>query len=56
MRDVGGNENFQLEYLDPASLNPVRLTDGRGRAETGVWSADGTHVATWVQESLIRLR
>ena len=45
IRDVGGNENYQLEYLDPASADPVRLTDGRGRADTGVWSPDGTKYA-----------
>lgn len=47
-RDAGGDENYQLEYLDPAAGMPVRLTDGRGRADTGVWSADGTKYAfTW---------
>lgn len=45
IRDVGGDENYQLEYLDPASADPVRLTDGRGRAGTGVWSPDGTRYA-----------
>ncbi len=44
-RDSGGDENYQLEYLDPANDIPVRLTDGRGRADTGVWSADGTKYA-----------
>jgi dipeptidyl aminopeptidase/acylaminoacyl peptidase len=48
VRDVGGDENYQLEYLDPATLSPVRLTDGRGRAQAGVWSADGTkHAFSW---------
>ncbi|HUG02950.1 MAG TPA: alpha/beta fold hydrolase [Steroidobacteraceae bacterium] len=45
VRDSGGNENFQLEYLDPAAADPVRLTDGRGRVGTGVWSPDGTKYA-----------
>ena len=45
IRDQGGNENFQVEYLEPASADPVRLTDGRGRADTGVWSPDGTKYA-----------
>jgi dipeptidyl aminopeptidase/acylaminoacyl peptidase len=45
VRDAGGNENYQLEYLDPASADPVRLTDGRGRADTGAWSPDGTKYA-----------
>jgi dipeptidyl aminopeptidase/acylaminoacyl peptidase len=45
IRDAGGNENYQLEYLDPAAADPVRLTDGRGRADTGVWSPDGTKYA-----------
>ena len=45
IRDSGGDENYQLEYLDPASADPVRLTDGRGRADTGVWSPDGTKYA-----------
>ena len=44
-RDTGGDENYQLEYLDPASADPIRLTDGRGRAGTGVWSPDGTKYA-----------
>jgi dipeptidyl aminopeptidase/acylaminoacyl peptidase len=44
-RDVGGNENYQVEYLDPAQPDPVRLTDGRGRAGDPVWSRDGTRVA-----------
>jgi len=48
LRDAGGNENFQLEYLDPASPVPVRLTDGRGRVGDGPWSPDGTRIAfTW---------
>ena len=45
IRDTGGDENYQLEYLDPALADPVRLTDGRGRADTGVWSPDGTKYA-----------
>jgi dipeptidyl aminopeptidase/acylaminoacyl peptidase len=45
VRDAGGDENYQLEYLDPASPDPVRLTDGRGRAGTGGWSPDGTKYA-----------
>ncbi len=45
VRDTGGDENYQLEYLDPAVADPMRLTDGRGRADTGVWSPDGTKYA-----------
>ncbi len=45
IRDAGGNENYQLEYLEPASADPVRLTDGNGRADRGVWSPDGTRYA-----------
>ena len=45
VRDSGGDENYQVEYLDPAVADPVRLTDGRGRADTGVWSPDGTKYA-----------
>jgi dipeptidyl aminopeptidase/acylaminoacyl peptidase len=45
VRDIGGNENYQLEYLDPAVATPVRVTDGRGRAGLGVWSADGKQLA-----------
>ena len=44
-RDSGGDENFQLEYLDPAMASQVRLTDGTGRAGSGVWSEDGTRYA-----------
>src|ERR1700741_5010666 len=32
VRDVGGDENYQVESLDPANPVPVRLTDGSGRA------------------------
>jgi dipeptidyl aminopeptidase/acylaminoacyl peptidase len=47
-RDVGGDENYQVEYLDLQDPVPVRLTDGRGRAGDVDWSADGTKVAfTW---------
>jgi dipeptidyl aminopeptidase/acylaminoacyl peptidase len=45
LRDAGGDENYQLEYLDPAAATPVRLTDGRGRTSLGVWSPDGTQYA-----------
>jgi dipeptidyl aminopeptidase/acylaminoacyl peptidase len=45
VRDAGGDENYQLEYLDPESADPVRLTDGRGRAGLGLWSDDGTKYA-----------
>ncbi|HWN06084.1 MAG TPA: S9 family peptidase [Steroidobacteraceae bacterium] len=45
VRDAGGDENYQLEYLDPAAADPVRLTDGTGRAGTGAWSPDGTRYA-----------
>ena len=44
-RDAGGDEKYQLEYLDPASADPVRLTNGEGRANEGVWSPDGTKYA-----------
>ena len=51
-RDSGGDENFQLEYLDPAMASQVRLTDGTGRAGTGVWSADGTRYAfAWTKRN-----
>ena len=47
-RDVGGDENYQVEYLDLSNPVPVRLTDGRGRAGDVDWSPDGTKVAfTW---------
>jgi dipeptidyl aminopeptidase/acylaminoacyl peptidase len=45
VRDAGGDENFQLEYLDPAASGSVQITDGTGRAGTGVWSPDGTKYA-----------
>jgi len=45
IRDTGGDENYQVEYLDPAMAGPVRLTDGTGRADTGAWSPDGTKYA-----------
>jgi dipeptidyl aminopeptidase/acylaminoacyl peptidase len=45
LRDAGGDENYQLEYLDPASPDPVRLTNGKGRANEGLWSPDGTKYA-----------
>jgi len=45
LHDAGGNENFQVEYLDPEHPDAVRLTDGKGRASSGVWSPDGTKYA-----------
>jgi dipeptidyl aminopeptidase/acylaminoacyl peptidase len=45
LRDAGGDENYQLEYLDPGSPDPVRLTNGKGRANEGLWSPDGTKYA-----------
>ncbi|MGQ0430721.1 MAG: S9 family peptidase [Gammaproteobacteria bacterium] len=45
VRDAGGNENFQVEYLLPDALTPIRITDGRGRADQPVWSRDGTRFA-----------
>jgi dipeptidyl aminopeptidase/acylaminoacyl peptidase len=51
-RDVGGDENYQVEYLDLSNPVPVRLTDGRGRAGDVGWSADGTKVAfTWTAKN-----
>ena len=52
VRDTGGDENFQVEYLDPSNPVPVRLTDGRGRAGDVTWSPDGTRVAfTWTAKN-----
>jgi len=51
-RDVGGDENYQVEYLDLSNPVPVRLTDGRGRAGDVAWSPDGTKVAfTWTAKN-----
>ena len=51
-RDVGGDENYQVEYLDLSNPVPVRLTDGRGRASDVAWSPDGTKVAfTWTAKN-----
>jgi len=51
-RDVGGDENYQVEYLDLSNPVPVRLTDGRGRAGDVTWSPDGTKVAfTWTAKN-----
>jgi dipeptidyl aminopeptidase/acylaminoacyl peptidase len=48
VRDAGGDENYQVEYLDPSNPVPVRLTDGRGRAGGVTWSPEGTRIAfTW---------
>jgi dipeptidyl aminopeptidase/acylaminoacyl peptidase len=50
--DVGGDENYQVEYLDLSNPVPVRLTDGRGRAGDVAWSPDGTKVAfTWTAKN-----
>ena len=52
IRDAGGDENYQVEYLDLANPVPVRLTDGRGRAGDVTWSPDGTKVAfTWTAKN-----
>lgn len=51
-RDVGGDENYQVEYLDLSNPMPVRLTDGRGRAGDVAWSSDGMKVAfTWTAKN-----
>ncbi len=45
MRDVGGNEQFQLFRLDLASARTTRLTDGKSRNVTPLWSQDGRKLA-----------
>lgn len=44
-KDVGGDENFQLYFLDFGSGNARMLTDGRSRNERPVFAADGRRFA-----------
>jgi dipeptidyl aminopeptidase/acylaminoacyl peptidase len=44
-RDVGGNEQFQLYRLDLASQKTIRLTDGKSRNLSPLWSDDGKKLA-----------
>lgn len=37
----GGNENYQVHYLDPASFRTVRLTDGSSRNRVDLVRPDG---------------
>jgi dipeptidyl aminopeptidase/acylaminoacyl peptidase len=43
--DEGGGEFNQLYLLDPATGRATRLTDGRSRNTSAVWSPDGTRIA-----------
>jgi dipeptidyl aminopeptidase/acylaminoacyl peptidase len=45
MRDIGGNEQFQLYRLDLAKGSTVRLTDGKSRNVSPLWSEDGRKLA-----------
>jgi len=45
LRDVGGNEQFQLFRLDLASAKVTRLTDGKSRNVSPLWSDDGKKLA-----------
>lgn len=44
-RDRGGNENAQLYLQDVETRQPRRLTDGKSRHGTGIWSRDGRRIA-----------
>ncbi len=44
-KDSGGDENYQLYFLDPRGGDARRLTDGRGRTGDALWSHDGTQLA-----------
>jgi dipeptidyl aminopeptidase/acylaminoacyl peptidase len=45
-RDVGGNEQFQLYWMDLAeSTGATRITDGKSRNTQPVWAADGSVLA-----------
>ena len=44
-RDVGGNEQFQIFRLDLASSKTTRLTDGKSRNVSPLWSDDGKKLA-----------
>jgi dipeptidyl aminopeptidase/acylaminoacyl peptidase len=45
LKDVGGNEQAQLHYLNLADRSDRLLTDGKSRHGAVVWSNDGKRVA-----------
>ena len=45
VRDVGGNEQFQIFRLDPQSGKTTRLTDGKSRNVGTLWSDNGKRMA-----------
>jgi dipeptidyl aminopeptidase/acylaminoacyl peptidase len=45
IRDVGGNEFYQLYWFDFASGHSRLLSDGKSRNSNGLWSHNGRHFA-----------
>ncbi len=43
--DTGGNEQYQILRLDLETWRTTRLTDGKSRNESPVWSQDGKRLA-----------
>lgn len=44
-KDVGGSEFWQLYWFDLATRETKRLTDGKSRNESALWSHDGARLA-----------
>lgn len=45
LMDQGGDERYQIFSLEPSEGEARRLTDGRGRNGSLLWSPDGKHLA-----------
>lgn len=44
-RDIGGNEQFQIYYLDRNSGTSTMLTDGKSRNTSKIWNKKGDKIA-----------
>lgn len=43
LKDVGGNENYQVHYYDMDSQKHLQLTDGKSRNERSMWHSKGEY-------------
>ncbi len=44
VKDVGGNENYQLYYFDRDTSTTTMISDGKSRFESVLWSKDGERI------------